>query len=283
MSSVNSITSFDRRIIEDFLEMSGGYVLDFSNSQFESLFEDRGVQIFSDQFANLGTSKAKRLRAFLQQAPDDKIGEVLHDLLRHYDYLLRHHAESEVSSARAPFEALARRLRPDLAGTGEANKNQEQKLLQLEFDPKKVGLLPVEAACGKLLVGRMTEAQACLENHCHLGAVILCGSVLEAICLGYGQKHPEKVNRAYAARFTRSAPNLWEFKLTEWIDVLCETGAFTPNIGKFGHALREFRNYVHPYQQLSSGFTPDQHTAKISFQVVVAAIENILMDQGVKL
>lgn len=285
MSPVNSITSVDRRVIEDLLDMSGGYVLDFNNPQFVSLFADRGIEIFSERFSTEGTSKAKRMRSFLQQAPDGKIGEVLYDLLRHYDYLHSSQADTEATSTRNLFEGLVRRLRPDLLGKPwtSSTHNDEERLLELQFDPRKLPLLPIDSACGQLLVARMAEAENCVKHGSHLASVILCGSVLEAICLGYGQKHPEEVNRAYSTRFKRPAPSLWEIKLTEWIDVLCETGAFTPNIGKFGHALREFRNYVHPYQQLNSGFTPDQHTAKISFQVVVAAIDNILTAQGAKL
>lgn len=43
-------------------------------------------------------------------------------------------------------------------------------------------------------------------------------------------------------------------------------------VRKFSHSLRDFRNYIHPYQQLSSQFSPDKHTAQISVQVLKAAI-----------
>ena len=40
---------------------------------------------------------------------------------------------------------------------------------------------------------------------------------------------------------------------------------------KFSHSLRDFRNYVHPYEQVVSSFTPDEHTAKVCFQALKAA------------
>jgi hypothetical protein len=44
---------------------------------------------------------------------------------------------------------------------------------------------------------------------------------------------------------------------------------------KFSHSLRDFRNYIHPFEQMSSGFNPREHTAKICLQVLKAAIYEI--------
>ncbi len=43
-------------------------------------------------------------------------------------------------------------------------------------------------------------------------------------------------------------------------------------VKKFSHSLRDFRNYIHPYEQVSSRFNPDEHTARISWQVLKAAL-----------
>jgi hypothetical protein len=121
----------------------------------------------------------------------------------------------------------------------------------------------------------MLEAHACIEAKAYLAAVILSGSVLEGLCLGCGSRTPERVNRAYTSHYGRDAPQFHDWKLREWIEVLGKLGDLSPNIEKFGHALRDFRNYVHPAEQLVHRFSPDQHTARIGFQVVVAAIEDL--------
>ena len=59
------------------------------------------------------------------------------------------------------------------------------------------------------------------------------------------------------------------------IDVACEVGVLKLDIKKFSHGLRDFRNYIHPYEQMTSGFTPDEHTAKVCFQVLKAALANL--------
>jgi hypothetical protein len=66
-----------------------------------------------------------------------------------------------------------------------------------------------------------------------------------------------------------------EWTLAQFIDVACELGYLKLDIKKFGHALRDFRNYIHPYQQMSSRFDPDHHTAEICLQVLRAAIAGL--------
>ena len=47
------------------------------------------------------------------------------------------------------------------------------------------------------------------------------------------------------------------------------------DIKKFSHGLRDFRNYIHSYQQMISGFNPDEHTVKLCFQVLKAALASL--------
>jgi len=63
--------------------------------------------------------------------------------------------------------------------------------------------------------------------------------------------------------------------LGNFIDVAHSIGMLGLDVKKFSHSLREFRNYIHPYSQVSSGFSPDIDTAKISWQVLQAAISDL--------
>jgi uncharacterized protein with HEPN domain len=60
--------------------------------------------------------------------------------------------------------------------------------------------------------------------------------------------------------------------LSDFINVARELNLLGEDVKKFSHALRDFRNYIHPYQQMSSNFNPDEHTAKICWQVLQTAI-----------
>ncbi len=69
--------------------------------------------------------------------------------------------------------------------------------------------------------------------------------------------------------------NLSNWTLSNLIDVAYENRLLKEDVKKFSHSLRDFRNYIHPYQQVSSRFNPDEHTAKICWQVLITAIFQI--------
>lgn len=277
--TAGTVTSLDMRAIESILEMGGGYVLDFTDRSFAEFFAEHGVQIDDPRYNAQGTSKAKRLRYFLKTTAPPLAGKVLGSLLQHRlvskpDGI----AEAELAAYIKTIERLGGSVPSELKtpSTSPAQPTTEAELLRLVFRPEIFAKLPVEPSMSAALVGRMEEAHRCIESKANLASVILCGSVLEGMCLGFGCRHPERVNRAYAAQYNKPPRQFPEWKLKEWIDVLGRLGDLSPNIEKFGHSLRDFRNYVHPAEQLAHRFTPDQHTARIGFQVVVAAAEDLV-------
>ena len=74
---------------------------------------------------------------------------------------------------------------------------------------------------------------------------------------------------------TEKVKNFNDWTLSNLIDVSCELGFLREDVKKFSHSLRDFRNYIHPYQQMSENFFPDDNTAKICFQVLKAALFQI--------
>jgi hypothetical protein len=59
------------------------------------------------------------------------------------------------------------------------------------------------------------------------------------------------------------------------INAAYDIGFIKLDIKKYSHALKDFRNYIHPRQQASQNFNPDKHTAEISWKVLQAAIVNL--------
>ncbi len=253
--------------------MQSGWVLDLSNARFRDLMRAYDVDIDGAQYCVDGesNSKAKRFRVFLRTAPSAVVAKVLEDLLD----LRQISAPDELSDDEVRlYRGICQRLKQQAAATAETS-GAEDNLLNLVFRPEELEALPIDRALIDVLSARMTEAKACVAARAYLSAVIIAGSVLEGLCLGYGKHNVEAVNRAFAKKYQKPTPAFYEWKLAQWIEVLASMGVFTPNVEKFGQALRDFRNYIHPSQQLASGFTPDQHTASISVQVVVAAISDL--------
>lgn len=67
----------DRPTIEAVLQMQSGYVLDFSDRTFSEFFASFRLNINDQKYKDEGTSKAKRLRAFLRQECRSDVGRVL--------------------------------------------------------------------------------------------------------------------------------------------------------------------------------------------------------------
>ncbi len=152
----------------------------------------------------------------------------------------------------------------------------EEDFLNKEFEIPNVQRLPVESRVAKIIESRLNEVGVVLANRAYLSAIVLCGSVLEGVLLGAAKKDPEKFNRSPASpKRDGKVKSLREWGLADLINVACDIGVLKPDVKEFSHGLRHFRNYIHPYEQMASNFTPDEHTVKVCFQVLKAALASV--------
>lgn len=81
---MSSLSHKEKARLERLLEMSSGYVSNFSDASFGA-FVDEAVDrdIHDDRYTTYGTSKAKKLRAFWEIEPDDVVAELLDALIEH--------------------------------------------------------------------------------------------------------------------------------------------------------------------------------------------------------
>lgn len=112
MTSPSSLRTIDIRIIDDLFDMSGGYVLDFSDRMFAAFFVDElGVNIDDAKYATDGTSKAKRLRCFLRSASPELRLRTLESLWEYREAVRsRSRTEDRIPNAEEQFRALIGRL-----------------------------------------------------------------------------------------------------------------------------------------------------------------------------
>jgi len=79
---MSSLNTKDKRILEKFLQMDSGYVLDFDNRPFGEFVADAvDVEIHSTRYTTHGTSKAKKLRTFWDVEDDHIVGRLLTALI----------------------------------------------------------------------------------------------------------------------------------------------------------------------------------------------------------
>jgi hypothetical protein len=137
--------------------------------------------------------------------------------------------------------------------------------------------IPVDYSILNILKSRLCEIEKCLKYDIPLSSIFLSGSTLEGILLAVASKNPKEFNQANSAPRNKDGKvrQFYEWGLKDYIDVAFEVGVLKKDVKEFSHVLKSFRNYIHPYEQMSSQFYPDLNTAKICFQVLKAAIAQI--------
>lgn len=161
----------------------------------------------------------------------------------------------------------------DLVTPSEAAKDESGFLNQQFPDQLNLDELQLDPVITPILQARVDEAQACPRDKVALGSIFLLGSTLEGILLGFALKDQKPFMTAPSAPKLKdgSVKKIHDWKLAELIDVACQINLLNLDVKKFSHELRDFRNYIHPYHQMSQGFSPDQHTVDICWQVFKAA------------
>ena len=270
---MSSLTAADKLYLENVLDMGSGYVLNFSDATFGQFFDSFDLDIHGAKYQTYGSSKAKKMRAFWDKDPDTLVGQVLAELLDVYEALYDSDVYERESAALKRSREIVARL---LGILPEAKNLADERFLSIDFQLPNVQKLPVGFAVSTIIQERLKEAQACLSIGAHLSVIFQCGSVLEAVLLGVAQKEPEKFNRSAVSpkRDGKTKP-FQEWSLGEFINVAHDIGVLKPDVQKFSHGLRDFRNYIHPYQQMVSGFAPDEYTAKVCLQVLKAALADV--------
>jgi hypothetical protein len=152
--------------------------------------------------------------------------------------------------------------------------NPEQGFLNRDFGTISFSKLQLESTLVPILESRLRELDRALKADCPLLVVLMCGSILEGVLLGVARNKMQPFNESTASPKDKEGrvKKLHEWSLANYIDVASDLGLLGLDVKKFGHALRDFRNYIHPYEQMASRFNPDKYTAQICFQVLRAAI-----------
>lgn len=160
----------------------------------------------------------------------------------------------------------------------ESKNEPENDFLNREFLNVDVTGLGLEWPVSDVLQHRIKEIEKCFASDSPLAVILLAGSTLEGVFLGIATKYPRHFNMAKSSPKDNSGKvkQFHEWSLAAFIDVAKDLSLIQHDTHKFSHSLRDFRNYIHPFEQMSSGFKPREHTAKICLQVLKAAINEIV-------
>ena len=166
----------------------------------------------------------------------------------------------------------------DFSYPSEFDKDNEKLFLEKEFGEIHLEKLGLDDDITNILLLRIEEIKNCMTAHAPLAAIILLGSVLEGILLGIAKQMPKQFNQSNSApknATNNAVKRFQEWSLANFIDVAFDLELINEDVKRYSQGLRDFRNYIHPDVQLTSKFNPNDETAKISFQVLKAAISQL--------
>jgi hypothetical protein len=216
------------------------------------------------------------LRALWDKESDRLIGKLLSDLVECWrtQTLLD---GSQLSDAHKRLAEDCELIACRMLGKAVQKPITEDQFLRKEFEELSIKALKIDSVITGILEQRLDEIKKCLNAKASLAVIFLAGSTLEGLLLSVAAKDPRSFNQASASPKDKEGKvfQLHEWSLKDLIDVACEVGLLGLDVKKFSHSLRDFRNYIHPYQQMVSRFDPDEHTAKICWQVLRAAIADL--------
>ena len=264
--------------LEHLLEMGNGYVLDFTNAKFADFVQN---SLGLDPYENRDGSKAHVLRSLWRDLPQEQFARLTIDMLE-YRQLAEDLGQrsTQTDERRADVD---RRLIAEvvaeltaMAAPVEGPTAEQATFLARDFDAIDLDRIQGPLDYPAVIADRLREIDICLEGGASLAVVFLCGSTLEGLLHEVAQSHPEPFNRAVSAPRTKGKVRpLGEWSLQDLLQVSRELKIVGEDVGKYADHVREFRNYIHPRQQLKEDFRPRPVTAQIARQVLRAAIDDL--------
>ncbi|GAA1457746.1 hypothetical protein NE857_21130 [Nocardiopsis exhalans] len=274
MADLDNVT---KRKLESILEMSGGYVLDFSNARFAD-FVKTAIDIDPYEKYPPG-SKAVLLRRIWHEEPMAAVAKVNLELLEHWR-IGKLVADQEPTS----FEGtLYDELKEQFTPLAESVDAASTDFLAKDFGQIDITSLPRSLTSQAVVEARLREIDACQEAGAPLAVIFLVGSTLEGLLMELAIANAAEFTSAPSAPKERGrVKQLDQWKLADLIVVSHKLGILGADVFKFADQVRNFRNYIHPRQQLVERFEPRIETAKIAQQVLRAALADLQQASGGK-
>lgn len=185
-------------------------------------------------------------------------------------------SDFQANSRRVRLEALANYCRTALKFFDTGLVKQRKQLFR---GPDLTRLTAIMPDLEGIIQGRWLEAQRCQHSGAYTAAVILMGSILEALLLARCSKSPAEAYQAPASPKDRTGKNIavHEWSLHTLIEVSADRGWLKTDRASFSHGLRQSRNIVHPYEHARTKANFDEATCKMCWQVLNASVDDLLV------
>lgn len=163
------------------------------------------------------------------------------------------------------------------------SKNVEENFTDSQLDfSSLVNSIEMKA----ILESRLDEISKCLHAKAPLAATVMIGGLLEALFLARANKLDDKslLFKAVGApkdKVSKKPLPLDKWTLSSYIEVGAELGWIRKPAKEVGVVLRDYRNFIHPERERSTGFTIGNEDAEMFWQIlnqlsfqIIASVKN---------
>lgn len=223
----------------------------------------------TDNFSGLREVDAKTREAKL-------IFQTLNDLPNGFVQGMSEDIDFSAQSRRVRLEALAGYIHNALKFLDSGSTSKSKNLIHPA--PNTTKLTSALPTLKNSIDRRWREAQKCVHVECFTSAVIMMGSILEGLLLARSNLSPQIAYQSSKAPKDKAGktPAIHDWSLSSLIDVAVDVGWIKSDRGKFSHGLRESRNVVHPWVEVTTHANFDEATCKTSWEVLKASVDDLL-------
>lgn len=250
----------------------------YSASQLSGLFMNCDFELLGGQYDSKSGKMQKTFAQINNQSsnPLKVLGEFISVFMERDDEYASKEDQDSIKKALAKYglEYRLGKIAP-INGLNAGMSAEEEAFLLIDF--ANVQFVELGQSYADALNQRLSEMRICINNNAPLSAVFMAGSTLEGILMSLAIQNPQTFNQAAQSPKGKDGQVLpfTDWTLANLIDTSHALGYLREDVKKFSSALRDFRNYIHPREQVAASFNPDMHTAKICLQMLCATISNL--------
>lgn len=170
---------------------------------------------------------------------------------------------SERAGSRTKYVSTLKALRDNLIKLRSDCVSSVSGQITTVNQPPDFSPVITDAAMRQILAARWLECTLCLQVQAALSATVMMGGLLESILLARINCEQDKAKIFKSAAAPKDSQGktkqLKEWMLSDYINVAHEMKWVSVSVRDVGEVLRDYRNYIHPYKQLSHNvhLTPD--------------------------
>jgi hypothetical protein len=151
------------------------------------------------------------------------------------------------------------------------DKGENSEIISIQLDFVKISNIR------RILERDYIDIQKCMKTECWKSVLILCGGCIEGILYDLLKRKGQKAMNASNAHKGKSGAvkKLEDWDLSHLIDTALELKLIQQYIPKLSHTVREFRNIVHPCNEVRTKLPVESEGASIAFNFLVMLIKDL--------